>query len=663
MSAPLRATSWFPLGPFGGDARTIVADPRDPRHLYLGTATGWIFSSSNGGETWERLAQIGKRSDLVIDCISVDPRNPQRMLVGAHITDRPDGGMFLSNDGGKSWYEQAEMHSQSVRSLGRSASIPDELVAGTLTGVYRSLDNGQHWRSISPQGNMEIKEVESIAIDPTDPQVIYAGTWHLPWKTVDGGAHWENITKAQGIIDDSDVFSIIVDPMNPKIVYASACSGIYKSVNAGGGFTKVTGIPASARRTRKLMQDPQNLSTVYAGTTEGLYRTIDGGATWSRMTDPDVIVNDVFVDPRDANHVLIATDRAGVLSSFDGGVSFQASNAGFTARQVTAFSADPRNRATVYVGVVNDKATGGVFQSLDGGVRWQQQSVGLGGRDVFSLASTVDGTLLAGTGHGIFRLDAGAWTDSSTMVPGAPAPKPVARAQPAPKKTVKGKPVRVVAKPAPPVAKQPVSARLDTVVYTLVPGENEVFAGTYNGLVRGDAAGKTWSPVNSLQMPETRFVAAQKSVIAAASMRRLELSLDDGATWDVVALPTELTQISAVAVDELNNLWVGGPEGAFYSTDYGLTWKTLPNLYVTQVDGMYFDAAEHRVLVTAANTTFVFAAHIPDYKVSAWDTGWNLRFVRPVGDHLLGATFFDGVVLQPRMVDSSLVNDKTASLK
>jgi hypothetical protein len=39
-------------------------------------------------------------------------------------------------------------------------------------------------------------------------------------------------------------------------------------------------------------------------------------------------------------------------------------------------------------------------------------------------------------------------------------------------------------------------------------------------------------------------------------------------------------------------------------------------------------------------------------KVSWWDTGWNLRFMRPVGDHLAAATLYDGIVVQPRMVDS-----------
>jgi photosystem II stability/assembly factor-like uncharacterized protein len=144
-------------------------------------------------------------------------------------------------------------------------------------------------------------------VDPTDPQIVYAGTWHLPWKTEDGGANWHNIKK--GLIDDSDVFSIIIDPAKRRTVFLSACSGIYKSETAGELFRKIQGIPSTARRTRVLMQDPENHEVVYAGTTEGLYKTQDAGKTFQSMTGPDVIVNDVYVDPHDSNHLLLATDR------------------------------------------------------------------------------------------------------------------------------------------------------------------------------------------------------------------------------------------------------------------------------------------------------------------------------------------------------------------
>ncbi len=746
------AATWYPLGPFGGDARSLAADPADSRHLFLGTATGWVYDSKDGGEHWNRIAQIGKRNDLVIDHIVVDRTNPKRLIVGAYTVDHlGDGGIFISEDYGKSWYAQAEMRGQSVRALTRSGSDPKQLVAGTLRGIYRSSDDGVHWKQISPAGSAEIKEVQSIAIDPSNPDVIYAGTWHLPWKTTDGGATWANIK--QGIIDDSDVFSIIVDPKNPQVVYASACSGIYKSSNAGELFHKVEGIPSAARRTRTLEQDPTDLDVVFAGTTEGLYRTEDAGAHWDRLTPDDVIVNDVYVDPANKNHVLMATDRGGVYRSEDGGTTFAVSNSGFSARQVTAYTVDAQNPATVYVGVVNDKATGGVFQSTDGGVQWQQQSEGLGGRDVFSLVSLNDGTLLAGTSHGIFRLQGSAWADSSalqgdeTKAKAAVAPPalavptaPVRLTSPTPRSgskhtkpraaSVKASPVKASArvsrgKKLPPVAVRrsggrslPKSAkarvvlakgrasalprarsaalhkyvvlrrpglrqsevkapalvppstrtathadRLDAVVYALAGSGDRLFAGTSSGLLQSLDGGQHWLSAGSLTMPDVHYVnaltgtgsaTAEAPLVLAASLQRLALSADGGATWEAIAPPPGLTQVGAAAIDVDKNLWVGGREGVWLSTDRGATWKTPHNLFLTEVDNIFFDTTQKRVLVTASNSPVAFSVSLPDLKVSYWDTGWNLRFVRPVGDHLIGATLFDGVVVQPKMIDTPI---------
>ncbi len=45
----MHAVNWFPLGPYGGDARSFAADPGNSKHLYLGTASGWIYESQDGG--------------------------------------------------------------------------------------------------------------------------------------------------------------------------------------------------------------------------------------------------------------------------------------------------------------------------------------------------------------------------------------------------------------------------------------------------------------------------------------------------------------------------------------------------------------------------------------------------------------------------------------
>ncbi len=179
------------------------------------------------------------------------------------------------------------------------------------------------------------------------------------------GANWHNIK--QGLIDDSDVFSIIIDPTVPSVVYTSACSGIYRSDTGGELYHKIQGIPMTARRTRVLMLDPTNRNTVYAGTTEGLYKTLDGGTNWKRMTGPDVIINDVYVDPKNPQHVLLATDRSGVLESDDAASTFKASNTGFSQRQVSSILVDAKSPQTILAGVVNDKSYGGVFVSHDEG--------------------------------------------------------------------------------------------------------------------------------------------------------------------------------------------------------------------------------------------------------------------------------------------------------
>src|SRR6185437_1167296 len=98
----------------------------------------------------------------------------------------------------------------------------------------------------------------------------------------------------------------------------------------------------------------------------------DAGRRFRRMTASNVIVNDVFVDPRDSKHVLLATDRGGVLASRDGGETFAASNTGISERKVEALLVDHANAERLYAGVVNDKSYGGVFISDDAGKNWRQ---------------------------------------------------------------------------------------------------------------------------------------------------------------------------------------------------------------------------------------------------------------------------------------------------
>jgi photosystem II stability/assembly factor-like uncharacterized protein len=628
------AGQWTALGPDGGDVRSLAYDPQNPDHIFLGTSTGTLFSSTDGGKSWARFAHLGSGDDYVIDHLSIDPQNSNKMYAAAwSVETQQAGDMFHSEDAGKTWETMPAMHGKSIRAMAISASDSKTLVAGAVDGVFRSTDGGKSWQKISA-GNSDIHSIESIAIDPKDPNAIYAGTWHLAWKTDDGGANWHHISK--GMIEDSDVFSIIVDSTNPSVVFASACSGIYKSTSAGESFQKIQGIPFSARRTRVLKQDPTNSAIVYAGTTEGLWKTIDAGKTWNRVTDSDVVVNDVMVDPRNSMRVMLATDRAGVLASDDGAHTFLTTNHGYTHRYVTAILADKNDPKTMFVGVVNDRELGGVFVSHDAGQHWIQNSKGLDGRDVFSLKQTSNGELVAGTNRGMFMLahHASEWSPINDIVERASSR----------------------------------TARTKTEVHSILTARvNDVeitpttwMAATSAGLFTSSNQGKSWMGGAVMGKQDFVSVRAEGNLIALATRSDVLVSKDNGSTWQDSNLSASISSIRGVTISE-GQIMFASREGAFRSPNAGAGWEHMQNgLPDKNISSISYDQNNKRLLATSTETGVVFESQDNG---RSWtrgpDTGYPLRNISVVQGRLMAATPFDGIVMQPENDDHSASNGAT----
>src|SRR5689334_2865935 len=95
---------WVPLGPDGGDARSIAYDPQNPDHLILGTSSGLLYKSSDGGRSWSRFARVGT-DDYVLDHIVFSPTDSKLIYVSAWSVERQTdaGDLYRSNDGGKTW--------------------------------------------------------------------------------------------------------------------------------------------------------------------------------------------------------------------------------------------------------------------------------------------------------------------------------------------------------------------------------------------------------------------------------------------------------------------------------------------------------------------------------------------------------------------------------
>ncbi len=637
------AQQWNAVGPYGGDARSFAYSPAAPSHILLGTTNSWVYETDDA-QHWTRLSKIAANDSLVVDNIVFDQVNPNRVLVGAWRLDRPDGGIYISEDEGRHWNPVSGMKGQSVRALAQAPSDPKVFVAGTLAGVYRSEDGGATWKLISPMGSTELHEVESIAIDPVNPQVIYAGTWHLPWKTVDGGKTWQNIK--QGLIVDSDVFSIIIDPKAPSTVYTSACSGIYKSIDAGANFRKIQGIPSAARRTRVLMQDPNNPNIVYAGTTEGLYRTVDAGEKWTLMTPNDIIINDIYVDPKNSQHILMATDRSGVLESGDGAVSFHDANRGFSERQVSSMVADPTSPNTLYVGVLNDKRFGGVFVSRDGGQAWTQINAGLDGDDVFSLAMSPAGVLLAGTNHGAFRLRDNRWELVDARVIETPH-----RIRHMSKKHHVTYTTEYVPVP---------DGKIEDAVHGVAFSSGKWYAATEEGLYSTGDSKFAWLGAvlhsrpaekghESAQVKPTEIpiygVAVSGNTVFANGQTVLYLSPDQAKTWQFVALPTNWHRVRYVALDDSGKLWVGGRLGVAFSDNQGQSWQSV-DVPINDISGLRYDPQLKRIVATAFDSDLVFGIDATGKHWNYWNPGWRTHIVDSSDGHLVAATLLHGVIVE-----------------
>jgi photosystem II stability/assembly factor-like uncharacterized protein len=666
------ASDWRMIGPEGGNVRSLAFDPSNPDFILLGTSAGQIFSSRDGGASWQLFANFRLGDDYVFDHIVFDPTNPKTIYVaGWGLFNDNEGGVFRSDDGGKTWKELPGTHGKSIRALAMAPSDHNTLVIGALDGVFRSRDGGATWQRMTPENpevltnHASMKNFVSVAVDPQDPDIVYAGTRHLAWKTSDGGKDWHNIK--DGMLDDSDVFSIIVDPQTPSRVYASACSGIYKSDNGAELFHRVQGLPHSAIRTRVLKQDPVRRNIVYAGTTGGLWKTVDNGVKWSRVTAEGVIVNDVLIDPRNPDRVLVATDLRGVLASNDGFAHYTTSNRGFSHRVVNEVVVDRKDPSHLYAGVANDGELGGVFVSDDSGNNWYQSSKGLGGRDILSLQQADNGELFAGTNHGIFYYSEAKHTwESAALIfgivpewrPKEAAPEPVA-VKPKSRSSAHH---RTAAKREPP-AEPAIPAAMAPRVRALQIGKDAWFAATNEGLFISLDQGKKWygQPVNG-EHSFTNVNSYPDGTVSLVSNHVAYLSHDWGKTWADLTLPTYVGRLHDLTVMPDSSLWVASRQGAVQSTDGGRTWRyALGGLPKDDVLKVEYDPVGQRLLATALRQREVFVSKdngLTWQPTQSADV--TIRSAMNYQGRLLATSPFNGVLLQDEQGKSAQSAAKAA---
>lgn len=569
FAADAPISDWHIAGPFGGSAKSVGIDPKNPSVVLAGAMNSLLYRSQDGGETWQ-LLDFPKRNLSEVSCVLVDPSNSKHYMAG--ILSADGGGLFDSTDEGKTWNPVKGVDNFGVRSIVYAPSKPTRFISGTLHGVMMSEDSGKTWTRISDPQNMEMQGITAVAVDPSNPDVIYAGTSHLPWKTVDGGKTWESIHN--GMIDDSDVFSLYVDGTNPEDIFASACSGIYASTNRGDMWKKLLGIPNTSRRTHVIRKDPLNPNVIFAGTTTGLFKSANSGASWQTLNGAQV--NSMVFDPAQAGAIYMAMEYDGMAKTNNDGENITLSNQGFVDRSISSVTRSG-DKLIAIEPQLGDST--GVFISSDRGNSWKQMNdvKGLTGVHLKAIAGVPDQgeVLLAAAPRQLYKSRDGglAWRvqPMKLIVESAPVKTPVKAG-----KRRAATQARAVAKPV---------EKLKSIVpseffglYTVQSGTKHIFfACTDLGLLKSADEGERWTMAaipGALSVIALFIAPNSDGRLMARATNGLYFSNDFGDHWERYSFPLPTGDINDIAmpVSHDSPLLVATRLGLYTTADNGTSW-------------------------------------------------------------------------------------------
>ncbi|GAC1584975.1 MAG: hypothetical protein NVS3B19_01810 [Ginsengibacter sp.] len=303
------------IGPAGMSGRVTAIDVvlSNPDEIYVGTASGGVWKTENGGTTWSPI--FDDQPILNIGSLAIQQSNPSVI-----------------------WAGTGEGNPRNSVSIGE--------------GIYKSIDGGKSWRLM---GLKKTRNIHRVIIDPTNPNIVYAGAIGNPYsehsdrgvfKTIDGGETWTRMLYTN---DTSGVADMIMDPKNPnKLIVAmwqhrrtpysfksgGIGSGLYITYDGGKTWKKEgkeDGLPAGELGRIGIAIAPSEPSRVYAmveATKNGLYKSDDGGIKWSLVnSDPNFVTTRSFyfqgirVDSKNENRLYSLYQPIAV--SEDAGRSFK----------------------------------------------------------------------------------------------------------------------------------------------------------------------------------------------------------------------------------------------------------------------------------------------------------------------------------------------------
>ncbi|MBC6427092.1 MAG: T9SS type A sorting domain-containing protein [Ekhidna sp.] len=283
-----------------GRIDVIEVNPDNHDQIFVGTPTGGLWKTTDGGQNWEVLNDF--MSVIGVAGIVIDWNNPNVIYLAtgdrSGTFHNKSIGVYKSTDGGKTWNPTGltfqENNRVQIRKMKRHPADPNTIFVSSSEGFYKTTDAGNSW-SVSLTSN-DIT-VDDFELKPGNPNVIYASVYRLYgdkdyYKSTDGGATFT--LKTAGIPPLESRMLIAVTPANPEVVYilreaynfdiAEWEGGLYKSIDSGETFTK-QGSPilkgTDSMWHYGIAVSPTNENIIHVGEVDTKVSK-DGGATWKK---------------------------------------------------------------------------------------------------------------------------------------------------------------------------------------------------------------------------------------------------------------------------------------------------------------------------------------------------------------------------------------------
>jgi photosystem II stability/assembly factor-like uncharacterized protein len=402
------------IGPAGMSGRVACVDVvvDNPKTIYVGTATGGIWKSIDGGVTWKPI--FDDQSTSSIGDLTIDPINPEIVWVGTGEANPRNSvgvgrGIFKTIDGGETWKFLGLEKTEKISRLIIDPNNPQVAYAAAMgttwgenpeRGVFKTEDGGTTWKKVLFVD--EKTGAADLAMDPSNPNRLLAAMWeHRRWPwffnsggpgsglylSTDAGETWKKLSPKEGLPKgDLGRIGLAFSRSRPNVVYAlieAQKSALCRSEDSGDSWVIVNDEPGVSPRPfyySDIRVHPKQDNIVYR-LSSPLDVSTDSGKTFKRLMDFFAVHGDfheLWIHPIDSDFMIVGGD-GGIGISYDEGKHWNFVQ-NLPLGQYYHVNVDLENPYNVYGGLQDNGSWRGPSRVLQGNAiyNFHWQSVGFG---------------------------------------------------------------------------------------------------------------------------------------------------------------------------------------------------------------------------------------------------------------------------------------------